>query len=421
MQCRKAVLWYVSAVLVILWASFSVTNAKATVLEVWFGESGTTYEQVFRELAAEFEEQTPGITLTIRFLGGPTSWPDKLLAAIVGGVPPDVAYFEASTAQEFRAAGLLMPLNGVLKDLAPDALNPGSWVPNAVLEYSYKGVWYGVPFRTDIRGLYVNIDHLQNAGVDPYLAPTTIDDLDAIARKATVQRGSEEPEILGFFPFGNNIPELQWMLAFGGEIVDWKTLRTTLRQFPQNELALEWMLDYADRYGPKRRPSHNLFEQGKLSMEVNSTTVLAKLPETAPGLDWWVHPMPYQSNGRNPTSSSIHGPVIPSGTKNIDAAAHFLAYLARPEVQLKWYRGTQSMPASTIALRRAIAEMKDPREIKLVRQWPETNPRPPLWRVLVNTVRNGVERLLNRQITPGQFIDEMQREFDAEHQKVFSE
>ena len=392
----------------------------ATEIEVWYGESpDPVYDATFQAIADAFQERNPDIRLNVDFIGHPGGWEDRLIASIAGGTPPDVAYIDARIANEYRVRGLMTPLNAYLERLAPDAMQVENWIPNGPREYSYQGVWYGIPFRTDIRGLFINERLAEQAGVDPHQAPANIDELDQMAQKLSRQEGDGTISILGFNPNRNNLNSLYWSLAFGAEFYDWENNRLRFDD-PGVLEALAWMVEYAERYGVANWGTEAKFQAESLAMHVNSTTTNSQLPHQRPDLRYWVHPLPYQPDGRNPTHSSVLGPMMPQGARHPEEAARFLAYLSEPETQLAWYRGTGSLPARAEALRAAVREMTDPRELNLVMQWPVTNARHPLFQQVRTDPRNGwrhwYERVMRGQASPQELVANMMlwnRELEA--------
>src|SRR5690606_14427722 len=92
--------------------------------------------------------------------------------AFVAGNPPDVFMLHASEVPQFGSFG-------VLKDLAPWYTSGGGWFPDddiSEITYNgmvYDGVTYGIPLDNHGRGLCINVDHFEAAGLDPNMEPPT--------------------------------------------------------------------------------------------------------------------------------------------------------------------------------------------------------------------------------------------------------
>lgn len=406
---RKNIRLVLGAMALLLALPFAANAQKVTV-DFWFGENVESYIETMQQIVDDFNNSHPTVYVNMSLQG--TIQGDKLeqlKVSIAGGVPPDLAYLDGTAIFELGlGSGMFIPLNELAE---PGYLESLSFLPVPNDEFQYNGVWYGIPFRTDSRGIYLNEDHFAQAGFDPHAGFPTLAALDEAAAKLTTFDSEGNIARVGFVPRGNNFGgETPWIWIFGGEMYDWVNHRPQLTGNPNNVRALEWILDYADRYGPNTSTGQTRFLAGTASMTINSTTRLRQYEELAPELNWWVAQIPAAEGGMQTTLSTVLGAAIPLGAKNPEGAMEFIKYLAEPDVQLLWYRRTQSVPTQLDAFREALADMDDPRERNMVTLLPVAKGYPPLFAYYTRPIfEQQVQAMRRREITPEQVLENTER------------
>ena len=394
------------------------------MLEFWYETGAEATRVAMAEIVQAFEGENPDVKVNVSYLGNVNTWNDQFIASIAGGNPPDVAWGGCGGVHEYRAAGLVEPLNDHLADLDPAAVAMDAWIGAAVDECAYQGLWYALPFRTDIRGLFTNVNLFEEAGIPGTQGPRTIDDLDLMAQKLTRFNAEGEAVQLGFSPNGVNLPEVFWFHAFGGSFFDWERMRVRVTGNPANLEALEWWVSYADLYGQSARASRPRFYDESLAMYIASSGEYGRFVEDAPDVEFWTHPLPYQPGGRNPNMSAVSGPVLPVGAPHQAEAVRFLAYLARPEVQLRYFEITKDLPTRMEALRQTMQFVDDSRYVTIINQWGETSGRIPLWRTFLNASGVGLRaawlpQLWSKELSPAAMLELFERQVNVEFEKVF--
>ncbi len=136
------------------------------------GSDGVT----MNEMLAAFAQENPEFAVTSEIIPWDTLYA-KLQAAFVANQPPDVFLLHASEVPQFASFG-------VLKDLGPWYEGNGGWFPEGDISsitfdgMQYQGVTYGIPLDNHGRGLWINTDMFEAAGIDtdPASAPTTYED-----------------------------------------------------------------------------------------------------------------------------------------------------------------------------------------------------------------------------------------------------
>lgn len=143
----------------------------AIEVSYWNGLTGSD-GVTMNEMLAAFAEENPEYAITSEIIPWDTLYA-KLQAAFVAGSPPDVFVLHASEVPQFASYG-------VLKDLSPWYASNGGWLDESDLSeityngMQYQGVTYGIPLDNHGRGLWINTDMFEAAGLstDPADIPT---------------------------------------------------------------------------------------------------------------------------------------------------------------------------------------------------------------------------------------------------------
>ncbi|GAB4525553.1 MAG: extracellular solute-binding protein [Anaerolineae bacterium] len=139
-------------------------------ISFWNGLTGSDGETL-NAMLVDFVAANPDISVTTEIVEWNTLY-TKLQAAFVAGNPPDVFMLHASEVPQFASFG-------VLRDLSDWYVSGGGWFPDDDLsEITYNGMFYdgtiyGIPLDNHGRGLWINVDHFEAAGLDPNMEPPT--------------------------------------------------------------------------------------------------------------------------------------------------------------------------------------------------------------------------------------------------------
>lgn len=146
------------------------------------GSDGTT----LNEMLAKFSAENPEYAITHEIIPWATVY-TKLQAAFVAGNPPDMFLLHATEVPQFSSYG-------VLKDLGAWYTSGGGWLPDDDLSegtlagMTYEGVKYAIPLDNHGRGLWINKEMFEAAGIDtdPATAPTTYEGWVELFQKLTI-------------------------------------------------------------------------------------------------------------------------------------------------------------------------------------------------------------------------------------------
>ena len=345
---RILVLWFIAFV---CFSCAREDDGGVTNLVFWHAWGG--HEGKFLEsLVDEFNETHPHVQVRpAHFLIG-----DKLMAAIAGGIPPDVATVWDWMLPTMGEAGCFVPLGEYLEG---SGITPESYLPN-IWEYGMFGEEkYGVPTALNVWMIFYNRDLYRAAGLNPDAPPSTMNDLAEAAELLTVRDASGKLERIGF------IPEFQysyiWMWNFGGRLYD-PAARRFIVNSPENRNAMEWIVSFYNRYGidSYRRfaasfgeydSPNNPFYKERLAMREDGQWQLAFIQKNAPDMDYGLIPFMSAVDGRA-SVSAVTGSfwVIPAGCKHPGEAWEFLSWLTAPRQAARFAAALYNIPPTRAAL-----------------------------------------------------------------------
>ena len=304
-----------------------------------------------------------------------------------------------------------VPLNDLYPAELIDQMNK-TYLPGCAESMKLQGIWYGLPWRADTRGMLINADIFEAAGLSASKQIRYIDELDEIAKKLTVIKPDGSVEMIGFVPYGNNFSrEIPWLWALGGDFFDYENLAPAFTgvNLANNLEALNWIKWYADQYGPTTQLSENRFLSQKAAMYVNSTTFLAKIRENAPNLNYTTGVIPTKRGAELFSTTFPLGPSIPLGASHPNEAAEFIRYLMNIDVQVQWFEETRALPTTAEAFIRIYPKITDPKERFMVETMlPVSRVMPPLSTDILNIFQPLLDKMRKGELTPLQVLEDTQ-------------
>lgn len=142
----------------------------------------------------------------------------KLQTSIAGGAPTDMCWMHDTRVALYASQGLLEPLDDYLSKEKPQGWSE-EFYTTQVEGFQYGGKQYGFPYDWATAGLYVNLDWLEEAGVEVPTEDWTWDDLLAAAVKLKDHAGSPGKQWGMSLPTGSNFGHAI-IKAFGGDYVE---------------------------------------------------------------------------------------------------------------------------------------------------------------------------------------------------------
>jgi multiple sugar transport system substrate-binding protein len=343
----------------------SASNEPVT-LEIWGAWTGRELKQ-FNQIFDGFTEQYPWIT--VKSTGGVND--QKIIASINSGSPPDVVLsFTLDNVGQFCESGAWQDLNPYIEQSGFDI----SQFPASVEAYtSFAGSRCAFPFLTDAYGLYYNTDMFDAAGITE--PPTTLDELQADAKKLTVFASDGSIEVAGFVPwfsyYENSVPN--WANIFGARWYNDDVTETVVDSDPQWAAMFEWQKQFiADVYGDgdfatgsaklerfvagagDEFSTANDFEVGRTAMNLDGEWRTAFIADEVPDLPYATAPMPLPDDqadqyGRGQIGGTIIG--IPRGAPHEAEAWLLLSYMATDTDTLVYMaNNVRNVPTTLAAL-----------------------------------------------------------------------
>lgn len=310
----------------------SVGEGKASgEITVW--AMGTEGEKL-GEFAKAFTAENPEAKVSVTAVPWDSAQ-QKISSAIAAKQTPDVSMIGTTMQGEFAKTGAL---DATPTDLfQKDSFFPGAWDTTVV-----DNTPYGIPWYVETRGIYYRKDLAAKAGFPD--GPKTWDDLTAMAKAMQTKAGAKwginlQPGKTGswqsILPFG-------W--SNGAEIAtgDKYTFDT-----PQMTEALAYYQSFfTQKLAPTDLPQGALepaFARGEIGAFMSGPWHVGILNEQGAKGKFGIAPMPAEQS----STSFIGGSnlAVFKDAKNRDAAWKFLAWLSKPDVQVKWYQAVNDLPA----------------------------------------------------------------------------
>ena len=327
-----------------------------TTVEWWDSQTGVD-EEVTKKMIDTFQQKNPDIKINRTYIAQDqgTQANQKLLTAIAGGNPPDIYKFDRFIVAQFAAQDFLTDLT----DLASKAgVKQDDYWPFAWEEANYNGKLYALPYDTDTRALWYNKDIFKEAGLDPEKPPQNITELADMSEKLTKKDGNKITRF-GFNPVADQTAVYVYGFAWKGEFQDATTKKITTAN-PKVVESMKWLADFSKTIGIDNldafvaacqgancNDANDYFWTGQTAMVISGDWKVAQAKKYKPDVKYGVVPVP-GPDGPAPHASWAGGWswVIPKGAKNTEAAFKVLSWVAGPEGQDMFNKGTYHIPTN---------------------------------------------------------------------------
>lgn len=379
-----------------------------STVTMWHGLTSIDLDNLNKVVKA-FEEKNPTIKMKLVYTESSEGSDQKLLTAVAGGNPPDVALFDRFKVGTWAAQDSLTDLSsmaaesGILKEM---------YYPFAWEESSYQGKLYAMPMDTDSRLLFYNKDHFKEVGLDPNKPPQTIAELEAASEKLTIKEGKRFKRI-GFIPWYSQGWLYTWGWAFGGEFQDAATGKITAND-PKVVEALQWMTDFGKKYNVEDiagftsaagTEEMDPFISGQVSMKISGNFTVKGIEKFKPDLNYGVAPIPTPTGTNFTTWSGGGSAIIPKGAKNVAAAWKFLEFLGKEEGQTLLNADSQISVIDSVNDKYGYKD--DPIMKEFINILPNSHNRPviPEGQLLWNELASATEKATRGNGTPKENLD----------------
>lgn len=319
---------------------------RAHVIEM-YNLFGGTNGQGINKVAAEFEAAYPDIGVKITFAPQNGATQQKLLTAVAGHQPPDVAHLVPLQTPQWAAMGIMTDLTPYFER---DGLKLDDFLGPAVESMVWNDKVWQLNWDADPNfPFFWNKGLFEANGLDPDRPPQTTDEVDEYNAKLLKKTGNRVTQV-GLTPwdnYGYSNSLYTWGFAFGGQFRVPGTDQVT----PDDEgvvKALEWIVKSAKSVGgpdavsiaPPSLAVHP-FSTGRLGMAPLVAPNLADVMNVAPDIKIGADLLPYGPPGGTKLGQGAWvggwSTFIPRYAREPDAAWEFI----------KWWAATEAGTASS--------------------------------------------------------------------------
>lgn len=303
---------------------------------------GGPLTKVIDDLAAQFEKENPGVKVHPIYAGNYDDARIKALAALKAGQPAQLSVLFSIDIYELLEQDVILPWNDVATS-AEDKAWMKSFYPALMMNGTYKGKVYGIPFQRSTIVLYWNKDAFKEAGLDPNKPPATWTEMTQMAEKLVKKDASGN-----VVRWGVEVPSTgyaYWMFqAFarqnGQDLMNKDGNRTNYAH-PDVIAALQYWRDLGAKY--KVMPEGTVewgtlrqaFTEGKTAMMWHTTGNLTAVKDSAK-FPFGVAMLPASKQRGSPTGGGnfyIFKKTTPEERK---AALAFVKFMTTPERAAEW-------------------------------------------------------------------------------------
>ena len=323
-----------------------------SVWNIWGGTRVPLMDDMFKR----FSEVHPGLVVeNVLQPGGERL--QQLQTAIAGGTPPDVPMINQQEVPLFATRNALLPLDSYM---ALEGITYDEYYDYAIKASQWDGKTYSLPNVSAAYSLYFyNVDHFEEAGLDPDAPPETWDELIDASKKLTVIEDGQIQRLGYQFYHGLPGPNdfKQALLSNGGMFMS-DDARTIRFNEPAGVEALEWCLNLMDEvYGgietyqdwtavQGAEDITNPFISETLSSAYRGVWDVFYITQGNPDLNYRLGLLPHSASGESHTpaeGSWSYG--VPTEAAHRDASWELVEWLGHEPTASCWFMQQQGRPS----------------------------------------------------------------------------
>lgn len=310
-------------------------------VELTFAMWSADQEAAHREIIKKFEEQNPGIKVTLQLTPWNEYW-TKLEAGGTVGQMPDVFWMHPDRILSYQASDLLMNLDDL------EGVDYANYPTALVENYMVDGSHYGVPKDYDMIGLMYNKELFDAKGVAyPDETWTEKELLDAAIALTDPENG-----VYGFSARNTNREGYySFLYGYGGYVLSEDGTQSGF-DTPEAIEAMQFYTDLVLKHKVSPTPQQfadtqasALFSSGKLAMMLLGNYNLAGIAENEDIKDkaeWAVVPVLGKTRATSMNGLSY---AAAATTKHPEEARKFLSFLASEEANILQGKYGAAIPA----------------------------------------------------------------------------
>lgn len=370
--------------------------------------------KVLHDQMKNYEKENPQIKIKIQHI----QWDrmnQKLMTSIAAESPPDLVLLDRFVTASYAVRDALIPLDDYVEETG---LKEEDYWECCWKECIYNNRMWAIPHHTDIRVLYYNTEHFQEAGLDINRPPRTWQELLEYSKKLTKRDEKGRLIRIGFIP---GFSQGRWLhiWAWGNEGKLMEGDKITCNS-PKIAEALGWMKKLNNWYGHKAIQSAQQgfgnreldpFICGQLSMCINGDWNLGNIKQYGPNLKFKIA-YPPVPEGKKPVSwSGGFAFVIPKGSKHEKESWKLIKHLTSYNMQLEYATNAFRIPALKKASRNKYFLSHPHYKVFIeLMKYSKYRPVTPAAQYYWEQLRQAVENVILEIKTPQQALDDAARE-----------
>ncbi|WP_273142894.1 sn-glycerol-3-phosphate ABC transporter substrate-binding protein UgpB [Halomonas sp.] len=339
--------------------ALAATPAMAeTEIEFWHAMGGALGEMT-EDIVSDFNDSQDTYRVNASYRGNYNDTMTGAIAAFRSGTQPTlVQVYEVGTATMMAAEGAVYPLHELMAAHA-DGFEPSDYLTSVVGYYADEsGNMLSFPYNSSTPVLYYNRGAFEEAGL-PDRGPRTWEELEAFSEQLM-----DADYACGFTTAWQSWIHLENLSArhdvpFATQANGFGGLDTELvfnDELQRHHIAAlgEWQKEGVFSYSGRTNEGSSKFYSEECAMYTESSAGYAGVNANA-DFAFGVSPLPYwEERIDTPRNTIIGGATLWTlrGHDEVayEAAAAFLSYLSRPEVQADWHQQSGYLPVTHAAV-----------------------------------------------------------------------
>jgi multiple sugar transport system substrate-binding protein len=327
-------------------SSGSSSSSSSSTIQIWEGWTGQE-AKTFSHLVSEYEAQHPGQKVQSLFVNNDDTL-QKVLTAVKGGSPPDIAYLYGSWAPNVAQIPQVVDLTKVVQQAG---VNWNDFYAGERDVATVNGKVIGIPALVDNLAVVYNKKLFAQAGLPVPSANWTWQEFVSDAQKLTDTAAKQYGT--AYVTPGTEDTVWHWeslLWEAGGSLLTAGNKQAAFNSAAGleslNTLRTMSVTDKSMYLDPTDQAYTNLFNSGKIGMLVTGPWDLSSFPN----VDYGVQVMPSYP-GSSAGDQTISGPdnwvVFNNGSTQVSAAEQFLIWLTAPAQVKTWSLQTGDLPTRT--------------------------------------------------------------------------
>ena len=325
-------------------------SGSGTTIQVWEGWTGAEAKS-FSHLLAQYEKQNPGVKVDSLYVNSDNAL-QKVLTAVRGGSPPDIAYLYGSWAPNVAQISQVVNLTQVVKQ---PGVNWDDFYAGERDVATVNGKVIGIPALVDNLAVVYNKKLFAQAGL-PLPGPNwTWTQFEADAKKLT--DASTKQYGTAYVTPGTEDTVWHWealLWEAGGQLLTPNNKQAAFNSAAGleslNTLRTMSVTDKSMYLDPTDSAYANLFNSGHIGMLVTGPWDLSAFPNVKYGVQ--IMPSyPGTGGGHQTISGPDNWVIFNNGSSRVSQAEKFLLWLTAP-AQVKYF----SLHTGDLPIRRSVAD-----------------------------------------------------------------